>query len=768
MIPIYFSSIETEFTTNGLGRLVDCISCTVTEERNGVYECEFTYPITGRFYNDLLSGGIVGVIHDDHHDIQPFEVYKHTAPIDGIVTFNASHISYRLNKITVMPFSAQSCALALQGIKDNAVTDCPFSFWTDKATTADYSLSIPKNARAILGGEEGSILDAFGGGEYQFDKFAVRLYSSRGTDSGVTIRYGKNLTNVQMIQDRSGAATGIVPYWTDGTTTVIGDVVIAPYSPKSFPWTDENGTEITTGNGTVIEFAPAVISVVPYDFSGLFEEAPTLSELAQAAEDYLSNNTPWIPTDNIEIDFVQLWQTPEYANVAALQRVGLCDTVSVYYPELGVIASEQKVIKTVYNVLLERFDSMTLGQLQTTLSEAISGTFQTQLTETQSILMDAIEHATQLITGGLGGHIVFTLNANGEPQEILIMDTDDVNTAVNVIRMNKNGIGFSRNGYNGPFVSAWTIDGRFSADFIATGHLLANYIRGGTLTLGGLNNTYGTLRILDEYGAQAGEWTRSGIRIALNSGNELWFTQVGGMWFTLESGSRVNNEVTTYQALPDGTAYNKDIGGFEFATPEDNYISQIDPFGIRLYDFTGGSEHIGLGISFFTGFTVYNRNYNPSPIVFAVTTSGNIVAQSLSISGTKSRVASTKDYADRLLYCYETPSPMFGDVGEGVIGEDGLCYVWLDPIFAETITTAQFQVFLQAYGDGSLYVTERKPGYFCVKGTPGLAFGWELKAKQADFDQLRLERKTEEIKTEKTDYGKSAIEHLEELKGVRT
>lgn len=768
MIPIYFENIETAFTSNGLGRLVDCISCTVTEERNGVYECEFTYPITGRFYNALLSGGIIGVIHDDHHDIQPFDIYKHSAPIDGVVTFNASHISYRLNKIPVMPFSASSCALALQGIADNAVTDCPFTFWTDKETAVDFALTVPKNGRAILGGEEGSILDTFGSGEYQFDKFAVRLYASRGTDSGVTIRYGKNLTSVQMVQDRSSAVTGVLPYWTDGTTTIIGTEVIAPYAPESYPWTEENGVEITDENGDAIEIAPAVITVVPYDFSGQFEEAPSLAELEQAAEDYLDNNTPWIPTDNIDIDFVQLWQTPEYANVAALQRVGLCDTVSVYYPELGVIATEQKVIKTVYNVLLERFDAMTLGQLQTTLSEAISGTFQAQLTETQSALMEAIAHATELITGGLGGHVVFTMNANGEPQEIIIMDTDDTATAVNVIRMNKNGIGFSTSGYNGPFASAWTIDGKFNADFIAAGHLLANYIQGGTLTLGGNGNGNGVLRILDSSGNVITTGDMSGIsttylRAALNSTNYALFSS-SGLRFYLDD-AVVYNGSTRHYSLPDSTSLEYSQGNLTFeATPgSDTLFGLIDAEELLFSASRGGSTYRRIDFGLSTGLQFYTDSLHAS-----IGMAGGASFASLRVSGTKSRVVSTEDYADRLLYCYETPSPMFGDVGEGVIGEDGLCYVWLDPVFAETISNTQYQAFLQAYGEGSLYVTERKPGYFCVKGTPGLAFGWEIKAKQADFDQLRLERKTDDVDITNADYGFYAIEYLEKLKGART
>ncbi len=143
---------------------------------------------------------------------------------------------------------------------------------------------------------------------------------------------------------------------------------------------------------------------------------------------------------------------------------------------------------------------------------------------------------------------------------------------------------------------------------------------------------------------------------------------------------------------------------------------------------------------------------------------GNVSAfADLQVYGTKSRVVETEDYARRLLYCYETPTPMFGDVGEGVIAEDGRCWVWLDAIFAQTITDGQYQVFLQGYGPGECRVAERRPGYFVVSGSPGMAFGWEVKARQRDFDQRRLDEPIAEAQDAATDFGEMALEHIENL-----
>lgn len=480
------------FTSNGLGWLNECLSCTVTEERNGIYECEFEYPITGKWYDRMVTqGGCVGVYHDDKHDLQPFDIYSYTAPISGVVTFYAHHISYRLNSVILEPFTASSIAQLMTQIPTHSTTTNHFTFWTDKASSKEYKLTHPDNCRSILAGKEGSILDVYGTGEYLFDKFNVKLYLHRGVETGATIRYGKNLVDIVKEFDRSGTCNGVAPYWTseDGTVVMLPEIyVLSDEAPPNAlaPWTNENDVNITDNNGEIIEFTYATARVLPLDMTNSFQEQPTVEELREKAIEYLHNNKPWIPKENIKINFVQLWQTPEYEDVAFLQRVALCDKVSVYYPELGVVAENQEVIKVVYNVLTESYDSMELGKPQVslaqTIEQAVYSNVDTQIADFGNVMKAAIDHATEMITGGLGGFVVFTLNGDGQPQEILIMDTDNVNTAVNVIRMNKNGIGFSHNGYQGQYESAWTIDGQFVADFITAGTLNANIIKAGILS----------------------------------------------------------------------------------------------------------------------------------------------------------------------------------------------------------------------------------------------------------------------------------------------
>lgn len=157
---------------------------------------------------------------------------------------------------------------------------------------------------------------------------------------------------------------------------------------------------------------------------------------------------------------------------------------------------------------------------------------------------------------------------------------------------------------------------------------------------------------------------------------------------------------------------------------------------------------------------VFNR---PTTITQNTYVNGNLYVKGVRTSGTKSRTVQTEDYGKRLLYCYETPAPLFGDVGDGVINDDGLCYVQIDPAFLETIKTSQYQVFLQAYGDGKCYVKERKSSYFVVAGDPGLEFGWEMKARQIDFAQLRLERDDPDLEFDDTDYADEFSGHIKEV-----
>jgi len=844
MKPILFSADEISFTTNGMGRLSDVLSCKVTEERNGIYICEFVLPVTSPMYSLVQEGRYIAVIHDDKHDIQPFEIYGRSAPIDGNVTFWAHHLSYKLKNVILKPFTASSCAQALSKFETETYNRQRFTFWTDKNVSATFKNIVPSSCRSLLAGQTGSVLDVYGTGEYEFDKWAVKLYLHRGNDNGVAIRYGVNLTNIQQDLDSSESYSAIAPYWKseDGETVVMlpeGFVVSNDVPIQKFPWTTKSGEYVQTKSGEIIEFAIANIVPVPIDFSADFDEAPTVEELRQHAEDYLENNSPWLPTESITVSFVDLAHTEDYKDIAALQRVSLCDYVSVYCGPLGVKAVSMQVVKTVYNVLTETYDEIELGKPRTNFADTVMVDVDKRLEEypKTTVMDNAINHATQLITGGLGGYVVFNMNADGEPQEILIMDTPDTSTAVNVWRFNKNGLGHSHNGYDGPFDDvALTADGQINASMITTGYLLATLIRGGTLLLGGLDNTNGVMEIQNANGDTIGEWTKDGIKVlsgliqgaliklgGINntngtlqildaSGNVigLWDKDginvskgtIAGPSIILGGNNNANGTLTIKDAsnnIIGFWGYNQfsvDTSNLKVSTSgllqtygyTQNYgYGTVSIQGGRIdfkKDGTSNSSTIRnysnggfafLSEKYFFKDVSNNNDYfwieYPIAVFEDVTTvrveNDLEVWHNFSVLGTKSRRVSTQQYSDRLLYCYETPSPLFGDVGDGVIADDGLCYITIDSVFAQTITTNQYQVFLQKYGAGDCWIKERKGGYFVVEGTPGLAFGWELKAKQKDFDQKRLDNAEMPYTPTKTDYGADAANYIDQLRKDR-
>ena len=381
MIPILYENTETSFTSNGLGRLVDCTRCLVTEERNGVYEVEFDIPISSPMYPEVNEGRIIAVTHDDGGDIQPFDIYHRTAPLNGIVTFYAHHISYRQNGIVVKPFTASGVANAITGLKTNSVGTNSFTYITDKTTAGDYTVSEPQSLKALLGGTENSLLDVFGGGEYEFDVFDVHLWARRGTDTDVQIRYGKNLSDISHDIDYIDAYNGIVPYWYgddgNGSTVLVTLSEWAIYSSGA-PYDGRN-------------------TVYPMNLTDKFEAMPTENELRTMATSIMSTSEAYLAKENITVSFVQMWQTEEYKSIAPLQSVKLCDTVSVYYEELGVDITS-KVIKVVYNTLLDRYDEVELGQALETYAAIISSATESQMAQLENGLVIVQNAAAQALS----------------------------------------------------------------------------------------------------------------------------------------------------------------------------------------------------------------------------------------------------------------------------------------------------------------------------------------------------------------------------------
>ena len=233
MIPILFHPAATDFSTRGLGPLSDCISCTVTEQRNGIYELEMQYPLTGLHYEDIADRSIILAIPSPYRAAQPFRVYQITRNMNGTATIYAQHLSYDLAGIPVTPFSQSSLTMALTWLKTHSAIDNPFSFSADFSSSASFGFTVPTVCRSLLGGVDGSLLDVYGG-EYEFDGYDVILHRQRGGDNGVTIRYGKNLTDLSQDSSTADLVTGIYPYWQNSET---GDLVTCSPAVVSAPGT---------------------------------------------------------------------------------------------------------------------------------------------------------------------------------------------------------------------------------------------------------------------------------------------------------------------------------------------------------------------------------------------------------------------------------------------------------------------------------------------------------------------------------------------------
>lgn len=470
MIPVLYKADAVDFSTFGIGALSECTLCEVTEERNGAFECTLKYPVTGILFAELKNERLIKAKPNDTSKEQLFRIYRITTPINGIVTIYAQHISYDLSNIAELMWSSAkiSPSLAMSRLFKKTATTHNFKCSTDFSSGKPFSVSKPKSVRACLGGSEVSMLDRWGG-EYEWDNFNVILHSKRGKDNGVIIEYGKNLTDMEQDNDFTDVYTDLLPYAVfsdDSTEKVI------TLSEITLPIIDR-----PTRQKTLIK-----------DFTEFFEDKSSINEnsLRNKAKEFIKANPLGVETPTLTVAFEPLWKQPEYS--AILERVSLCDTVTIRHSALDITA-KSKVIKTVYDSLAEKYVSITLGTAKSNFVNTV-GDIKTELSEVKNktehfplLINTAVKNATSLITGQNGGYVVINTNSvSGQPYELLILDAPIIENAVNVWRWNVGGLGFSKNGYNGPYETAITSDGQIVADFITSGTLTANIIKAGVIS----------------------------------------------------------------------------------------------------------------------------------------------------------------------------------------------------------------------------------------------------------------------------------------------
>lgn len=529
MKPILYESTETNFNPNtrnyGLGVLSDAVSCKVVEQLNGSFELSMTYPLSGNHYSDIqLDRIILANSKPRQARAQAFRIYEISRPMDGMVEISAKHISYDMsdyvvqpkfkNDITVDPVTANNVRDAIQAIRDlsypkNAQGQpvCPFNITSDIVEEGEFSITKPASVRSFLGSDSGSFVDVYGG-EWEFDNYECILHAERGEDNGVKILYGVNMTDINQEENIENMYTAIYPYavHANGSLTYVyrlnpavpADKAVAPNAPLikldgNFSRQKVLPLDVSSNYG---QFPSDRIDPTPDDSKrgSTSSGRPTPYQLVNATLYYIQENKLGEPKVDLNVSFVDL---SEVLGLGFFHDVDLGDTVHVYFEKLG-IETESRCIKATYNVLLDRYESLELGDAAATLADTIANqsTSQAQADEQNLVrynsLQLAIQEASDAISGNNGGYVVIHDSNDDEyPDEILIMDKPSVREAGVVWRFNKSGWGVSENGYDGEYdMAAYLTDvkderGRivhkkgFVADYITAGTLKSLKIQNG-------------------------------------------------------------------------------------------------------------------------------------------------------------------------------------------------------------------------------------------------------------------------------------------------
>ena len=441
------------YTGNGLGGLPDAIEAIVSHEINGIYELMFRYPVTGLHFDDLANGNIVMAEPDALTSAQPFRIYRITKPLNGVVTVYARHICYDMQGIICEPFTATDLTTAFQTIPTKLTPANSFNLSTTRTVATGMSVVEPRPLWKLLGGQAGSILDVYGG-EWDFDGYDAKLVTQLGTDRGVRVSYGKNMTELEQDGTIEGTYSGVYPYWYDEESSTLVTI------PEKF---------VTVAGAEVSD------RVFVLDCSDDWDTAPSAQDLRDKANAYILANSVGNAKHSWKVSFAD---NPELM----MDRVMLGDTLYVRYERIGVDATA-RAVKTEYDVLAKHYKAITVGRVKQNLAAIIVAQQEetaSQFAQVKSDLETAVDDATDFIRNG-AGYMRFIYNANEELTEIVSLDDPDISQATNVWRLNNGGFGFSSTGYNGTYSLAITQNGAIVADFITAGTLNANVIRAGIL-----------------------------------------------------------------------------------------------------------------------------------------------------------------------------------------------------------------------------------------------------------------------------------------------
>lgn len=448
-----YGSETIDFNNNGLGFLTDIISAEVYEEINGEYELEFEYILNGHLSEYLENENIVKCKVADGTE-QLFIITNVEKNLKTIKV-TAKHIFYRLLKNMledVYPKNLGANAF-LNWILDHTQYESGFTGFGDCPGT--YSARyVRKNPVEAIIGADNSMCNLFGG-ELKRDNFTINFLSQIGTDKKEKLVFGKNIKEIKITINDENILTRIMP---------LGyDALMLPEKYVDSPYIDS--------------YPYPKIGIVNFDDIVYDPESEEAYHDIQEAYQALRNATRQLytngidkPSVNIKIDWLELSKTNEYKNYANLEKLQLGDSVIC---DIAGINYSTRVISTNYNPLTDTIEKFEIGTFSPNIASAMNNLNRVvEKVNPTTILEEAKNNATSLITQAMGGYIYKTQN------ELYIMDTNDPTTATKVWRWNINGLGYSRNGINGPYELAMTMDGSIVADMITTGQLNTNVITG--------------------------------------------------------------------------------------------------------------------------------------------------------------------------------------------------------------------------------------------------------------------------------------------------
>lgn len=726
-IPFLYSSDDStnDYNKNGFGALPDCTMLLTTSALNGEVTLQGSVAIGKTNVDNIVNSNIIKLKINDTQQPQImrlFNVKKSMA--SGLVTFSAEPIAndIRENFIPSFDEASKSAVLMFESLRSKAKPSIPshFKFYSDKENISAIKLE-RVNALQALGGVEGSLLQKYKG-EYEKDNHDIHLHKRIGEDHRIKILYTKNLNGLDIEVDTQGVVNGVYGYAKlEGSEDIIEATKQITYFDKQY-------------NGGVVN---------PVDFSN--DKPTTSAELQKLVDAYIKANAEInTPKVTAKIDFILLNNQPGYKEFVNMETVGMGDGVDVYHPILGVDL-HARVVSYEYDSITEQYTKLEIGSVKSNFIDQIVNKIDDNNQEYDdkiSLIEDAQEEASNIIKNPGEGHVVIYPSI-ADPQEILIMDTTDVNTAKNIWRFNEGGLAFSRTGYNGTYELAMTNNGAIVADRITTGVLRAITIIGATISgasiVGGKLTSEGTdFTTILENGVV--KWVRKSdnteifkmypLNISAGTQSAVGFKLGDNGYFKLE-GTSAKQSLSFSDKIFQVNLENS-LANFALIAKKDNNNSS--------------------SISALPGSDLTLTNAASGKVSSLAMRGGSMsVAGSFNVSGSKNALVRTKNYGERLLYAYETPEYLFATYGKATTNGDGYVLVEIEPMFLETIDTdsKNYHVFVSPYDNSTAYACYLERDRFMIKSDkPNIEISWQLVAYRKGYEEFYLE--TPESNSEKS------------------